>query len=246
MSHLKAVGTLIPAILLVSSAPAWGNLGMLTGEQSGDQFGRAVAAAGDVNGDGFADFLVGAPGGRGAGGVVGTVSLFLGAADSVFEPAAVVLEGETAGDEFGYAVASAGDVDNDGYDDFVIGAPGNDGSAFQAGRVYLFAGGASGVSFVDSWDGDLSGARFGLSVAGGFDFDNDGYDDFAAGAPESNQGATRAGLVKIYLGGSNMSITQPTAYRLIGDQANWALGWSLDAAAEWVQPPGSLRAESCA
>ena len=220
------------ATLLLLSATAWANLGMLTGEQSGDQFGKAVAAAGDVNGDGLADFLVGAPGGRGAGGVTGTVSLYLGAADSVFEPPALVLEGETAGDEFGYAVATAGDVDNDGYDDFVIGAPGNDGSAFQAGRVYLFAGGASGISFVDSWDGDLSGARFGASVAGGFDFDNDGYDDFAAGAPESNQGATRAGLVKIYLGGSNRNITQPTTYRLIGDQANWALGWSLDAAGD--------------
>ena len=232
MSHLKAVGTLALAILLVSSDAAWGSLGTLTGELSGDQFGRAVAAAGDVNGDGFADFLVGSPGGRGNAGVTGTVSLFLGAADSVFEPAAVVLEGETGGDEFGYAVAAAGDVDNDGYDDFVIGAPGNDGSAFQAGRVYLYAGGASGISLVDSWDGDLASARFGAALAGGFDFDNDGYDDFAAGAPESNQGATRAGLVKIYLGGSNMTVTQPTAYRLIGDQANWALGWSLDAAGD--------------
>ena len=232
MSHMKTVGALLLATLLLSPALAWGNLGMLTGIQSGDQFGRAVAAAGDVNGDGIADFLVGAPGGHGAAGVTGTVSLYLGAPDSVFEPPALVFEGETAGDEFGYAVAGAGDVDGDGYDDFVVGAPGNDGAAFQAGRVYLFAGGASGVSFVNSWDGDIAGARFGLAVAGGFDFDHDGYDDFAAGAPESNQGATRAGLVKIFLGGSNMTVTQPTAYRFAGDQANWALGWSLDAAGD--------------
>ncbi|HET9235071.1 MAG TPA: integrin alpha, partial [Candidatus Eisenbacteria bacterium] len=119
MSHMRVLMPVL-ATWLIPSGAAWGNLGMLTGEQSGDQFGRAVAAAGDVNGDGLADFLVGAPGGRGAGGVVGTVSLFLGAADSVFEPPALVFEGETAGDEFGYAVAGAGDVDNDGYDDFVV------------------------------------------------------------------------------------------------------------------------------
>jgi hypothetical protein len=125
-------------------------------------------------------------------------------------------------------------VNGDGYDDFLVGAPRNDGSGFDAGRIYLFKGGPT-ISAIParSWDGDLAGALYGASLAGGFDFNHDGFSDFAAGAPESNLSSTRAGQVKIYLGASNLnSIVQPTAFRFTGDQANWALGWSMDAAGD--------------
>jgi FG-GAP repeat protein len=206
----------------------------LNGTHSGDRFGGALSGAGDVNGDGYQDFLVGAPGARGAAGITGTVSLFLGLADSITDVPDLVLEGETGGDEFGFAVARAGDVNGDGYDDFVVGAPSNDGSGLDAGRVYLFLGGGTvSPSPVRSWDGDLASSRFGAALAGGFDFNRDGFSDFAAGAPGSNLGANRAGQVKIYLGASSSAaIQQPPAFRFAGDQANWALGWSLHAAGD--------------
>ncbi|HYV50832.1 MAG TPA: integrin alpha, partial [Dongiaceae bacterium] len=222
------------SVLLGWAATAIAGPGMLTGVESGDSFGAAVTGAGDVNGDGIADFLVGAPGARGASGITGTVSLFLGNTDSVFTTPDLVFEGEVAGDAFGFAVAAAGDVDGDGYDDFLVGAPREDAAGFDTGRVYLFRGGAT-VSVIPSrfWDGDLAGSLFGASLAGRFDFNHDGFTDFAAGAPESNQNGTRAGQVKIYLGASNVNaIVQPTAFRFTGDQANWALGWSMDAAGD--------------
>jgi FG-GAP repeat protein/flagellar hook capping protein FlgD len=236
MSCLKVIqrGSLGLVLLLGWAASAFAGPRMLTGVESGDAFGSAVTGAGDVNGDGIADFLVGAPGARGTAGITGTVSVYFGNVDSVFDAPDLVLEGEVAGDAFGFAVATAGDVNGDGYDDFLVGAPRADATALDAGRIYLFAGGpvlsASPARF---WDGDLAGAHYGASVAGGFDFNRDGFMDFAAGAPESNQSATRAGQVKIYLGASNMgAVSQPTAFRFTGDQANWALGWSIDAAGD--------------
>ena len=235
MSCLKLTRTVSIVIALLGwAASAFAGPGMLTGLEAGDSFGAAVTGAGDVNGDGIPDFLVGAPGARGTAGITGTVSLYLGNTDSVFTTPDLVLEGEVAGDAFGFAVASAGDVDGDGYDDFLVGAPRADAVGFDTGRAYLFKGGAT-VPAVPArfWDGDLAGAHFGASLAGRFDFDHDGFMDFAVGAPESNQNATRSGQVKIYLGASNVNaIVQPTAFRFTGDQANWALGWSMDAAGD--------------
>src|SRR5262245_26267963 len=232
MSHLNVWLSLTLSLGWTASALA--GPGMLPWGGPGDSFGAGVPGAGEANGDGIRDFRVGATGARGAAGITGTVSLFLGTPVSVFATADLVIEGEVGGDAFGFAVSAAGDVDADGYDDFLVGAPRADATAFDAGRVYLFRGGTT-VSAVPArfWDGDLAGARFGASVAGGFDFNHDGYMDFATGAPESNQDATRAGQVKIYLGASSVNgITQPTAFRFTGDQANWALGWSMHAAGD--------------
>src|SRR5262245_14405628 len=136
MSHLNVWLSLTLSLGWTASALA--GPGMLTGVEAGDSFGAAVTGVGDVNGDGIPDFLVGAPGARGAAGITGTVSLFLGNPDSVFTTPDLVIEGEVGGDAFGFAVSAAGDVDGDGYDDFLVGAPRADATAFDAGRVYLF------------------------------------------------------------------------------------------------------------
>jgi hypothetical protein len=99
----------------VAAAPAR----LLEGAAAGDLFGYSVASAGDVNGDGFADLVVGAytasPGGRMQ---VGTASVFHGSATGVAAAPARLLEGTAAGDSFGRSVASAGDVNSDGCIDF--------------------------------------------------------------------------------------------------------------------------------
>src|SRR5262249_50079446 len=86
----------------------------LLGPQSQDFFGFSVAPAGDVNGDGYSDILVGAPHYAVAGSQVGRVYLFLGSATGPKQPAARVYTGEQADDAFGISVAAAGDVNGDG------------------------------------------------------------------------------------------------------------------------------------
>jgi len=113
-----------------------------TGEVPGDQFGYAVSGAGDVNGDGIADLIVGAlnadPGGR-AG--AGSVYVYSGADFSVL----FRLNGERNHDEFGISVAGAGDVNGDGFDDLIFGAMRNDpGGRIDAGAAYVRSGGMNG------------------------------------------------------------------------------------------------------
>ncbi|MDP3277758.1 MAG: FG-GAP-like repeat-containing protein [Deltaproteobacteria bacterium] len=96
----------------ITSTPAI----VLQGVAAFDSFGFSVASAGDVNGDGFADLVVGAylasPGGRGP---AGTASVFAGSATGITSPPATVLQGPAVGDGFGRSVASAGDVNSDGF-----------------------------------------------------------------------------------------------------------------------------------
>ena len=112
----------------------------LLGAAAGDNLGRSVAGAGDVNGDGYADVIVGAPTTRG-GADAGAAYVYFGGpgADDVAD---LTLLGAAAGDYFGCAVAGAGDVNGDGYGDVIVGAYGNDAGGAAAGRAYVYFGGA--------------------------------------------------------------------------------------------------------
>ena len=198
----------------------------LQGELSGDLFGFSVDRAGDINNDGFDDYIVGSPGAVTLGGATGSVGIFFGREGVLPAQADVVIPGEVSGDEFGFAVAGIGDVNLDGFDDFMVGAPGHDSASLDAGRVYVFLGSdaLSGVA-VETRDGDCPTGRFGESVAGRFDFNGDGRPDFAAGAPEHNCTGAAAGQVRIYV--SKPAGQSEERYIFHGDQANWALGRSV-------------------
>lgn len=138
-------------------------------------FGAAAAGAGDLDGDGLGDVAVGAPG---DGADRGRVFVYYGDRDAVVTAGPVLLgaAAESAGDQFGAAVASAGDVDGDGFADLLVGAPRG------AGRVYLFRGGPDGVAAEPAWAWDGDGGddtELGRVVAGGGDLDGDGYGDVA-------------------------------------------------------------------
>jgi hypothetical protein len=161
----------------------------------GASFGESVASAGDVNGDGFVDLIVGAKRDPNKNGVeVGAAYLYFGSASGfgASPGASVKLQGQ--GGYFGASVASAGDVNGDGYADVVVGAP-NDASA------YVFLGGPNLASSLSIGNGQTitgaAGSSFGFSVAGIGDVNGDGLGDVVVGAPETASGQ---GAALIYLG----------------------------------------------
>jgi hypothetical protein len=129
------------------------------GEATDDESGYAVAGAGDVNGDGFDDILIGAQWNDEGTSDAGQTYLLFGKAtgwamDTSLSKANASFLGEHAGDYSGGKVAGAGDVNGDGYDDFLIGAVGNDEKDSGTGQTYLILGKASGWAM----DTDLSKA----------------------------------------------------------------------------------------
>ncbi|MBX3251835.1 MAG: FG-GAP repeat protein [Myxococcales bacterium] len=177
----------------------------------------------DVNGDGFADLVVGAPGARGAG----TASIFLGSATGLTAVApALILEGVAEGDWFGESVASAGDVNGDGFADLVVGAAQANGSS---GTVSLFLGSATGLSPAPALvlHGSGAGDRFGESVTSVGDVNGDGFADVVIGSPESDvNGRTDAGTASVFLGSAS-GLTATPARVLAGDTAGDRFGWSV-------------------
>jgi Ca2+-binding RTX toxin-like protein len=163
----------------------------IRGVASADSVGGAVAGAGDVNGDGIADVVVGRRpiGGRGSW---GTAYVVFGRATL----GAVALDGLQAGgfviDGAGWSVAGAGDVNGDGRADVIVGNPAADARGrTDSGSAYVVFGRAAthGVDLAALGeggfriDGDAAGAGAGWSVAGAGDVNSDGLGDVVVGAP---------------------------------------------------------------
>ncbi len=145
----------------------------------GGQFGAAVAGIGDTNGDALPDFAVGSPGYEGAR---GRVYVYQGDRSLRVTEAAVVVPGAGGMEsDFGGVLGAAGDVDGDGDDELLVGAPRR---TSYTGAAYVFLGSTTGVGDMaaQSFDGMAMGSYFGGGLAGARDVDRDGYADvgFAA------------------------------------------------------------------
>ena len=176
------------------------NVITLTDNENASSFGYAVGTAGDVNGDGYADVIIGAHYYQSS---TGRAYVYHGGPDAPVNSPALTVTGEiTAG--VGRSVATAGDVNGDGYADVVIGAP-NYLSA--TGQAHLYLGSADGLSSIPAFTatGAAPDSFFGFPVQTAGDVNGDGYDDVIVGA--SGWPPTQ-GHAYLYLGSINgLSIT---------------------------------------
>jgi len=184
------------------SSPAWNAEGTasLGYPYPGSAFGDVVAGAGDVNGDGFADFVVGEPSFDSQYSRAGSAFLYLG---SAFGPSLTWSRIGASSEKLGGSVSGAGDVNGDGYDDFLIGSLG-----FGTGqRVYVFFGSPFGPTGPQVLAGQsFARSRYQFAAAG--DVNGDGFGDVVAavvfpGAPQQNK-------VVVYLGSASGLPPQPS------------------------------------
>ena len=185
-------------------------------EFAAGEYGSAVSDAGDVNGDGHADVIVGSPWHDSSGIDSGSAFVYSGADGSVL----FRLDGDSAGDEFGTSVSGAGDANGDGVPDFLVGAPFDDVGASNTGSAWVFSG-ADG-SLLHFIAGSAFFGRLGTSVDFAGDLDGDGRSEVLVGAPHEDGGSGISGVARVYSGadGSLVCTLNGTPGDLLGQSVS--------------------------
>jgi hypothetical protein len=176
-------------------------------------FGTVLASAGDVNGDGYADIIVGA---NGTNHGQGSAYIFEGGPTGLGStPAATLLSPDSGQADFGFSVATSGDVNGDGFGDVIVGAPGFTAGPSYTNHAFVYLGGPEGLSTTPqamltnaAGPPGPAGGEFGWSVDCANDVNGDGYADVVVGAPRV-QGIAGSGYV--YLGGPTGILTSVSA-----------------------------------
>lgn len=167
-----------------------------------DGYGNVGTTAGDVNGDGYSDILVGAPGDDTENQIEGKAYLYFGSDSGPSPQPDWVVQDGTTRTRFGSSLASAGDYNNDGYDDILVGDDIYYVSQSIAGAVFLYLGGASGPSTspYTSYTNGVNNSAFGSAVGSAGHFNDDMYDDFLVGAPMWTSAPYSGGRALMFFG----------------------------------------------
>jgi hypothetical protein len=192
-----------------------------TGDTAQDAFGKAVAGAGDVNGDGRADVIVGAALDDNTGINSGSAKVFSGADGSLI----YVFNGALARHNLGVAVAGVGDVNHDGRADVAVGANPELTLAQSHGYVKVFSGMDGSVLFTVT--GAVKTSRLGFTIASAGDVNGDGTPDLVVGDPRDATHGTSAGAVRVYSGVNGAQL-----FVFVGDALNDQLGIAVGAAGD--------------
>ncbi len=205
----------------LSSIPNWSK----DGATANDRFGCSVAAAGDVNGDGYGDVIVGAYGGAGPAPYSGMTYVFYGSSSGLGATAGWSAAGEAANQYFGWSVSSAGDVNGDGYADVAVGSFNAIGGS---GKAWAFYGSKDGLSASPNWTAMGGNDNFGYQVASAGDVNADGYDDVVIGAPWYN---AQMGRARVYFG-SATGLGATAGWTQNGEAAPGRFGHSVASAGD--------------
>ena len=213
----------------LSTSPNW----TAEGNQSEAYFGYAVATAGDVNGDGYSDVIVGAQAYDNGATDEGQAFVYYGSPVGLSSTPAWTADGDQADAALGYAVGTAGDVNGDGYSDVIVSAVYYDNGATNEGRAYVYHGGASGLSPTPAWmaEGNQTSAWFGCAVATASDVNGDGYSDVVVGAHGYDNGALNEGRAYVYHGAA-AGLSPTPDWMAEGNQEGANFGWSVGTAGD--------------
>jgi hypothetical protein len=203
------------------------------GDQSGDEVGYSVAAAGDVNGDGYEDVIVGAPHDTDTLYKEGVAYLFYGSPAGLSAVPQWTVGSGQKGALFGASVGTAGDVNDDGYDDVIVGAYGYKNAETQAGATFVFHGSDTGLKTTPDWTfvSGQGAADLGYSVGTAGDVNGDGYGDVVVGARWYDNGQENEGVVLAFYGSDTGLSTEPD-WMAESNQISAGLGSSVSTAGD--------------
>jgi Secretion system C-terminal sorting domain/FG-GAP repeat/FG-GAP-like repeat len=190
-------------------------------------FGRDVSSAGDVNGDGYSDVIVGDPSNSNGESFEGGAFVFHGSAAGIITTIAATVESNQTNAQMGFGVASAGDVNGDGFSDVIAGAPGYGNVQFAEGAAYIYHGSVTGISTTPSviLESNQSNADMARRVSSAGDVNGDGFSDVIIGASLYDNGQTDEGVAFVYHG-SATGINPTPAITLENNQTNSLFGRS--------------------
>lgn len=197
------------------------------------EFGVCVSGAGDVDNDGYDDLIIGAHYYENGQIEEGAAFVYYGSSGGINTTAGDTIESNQDYAYMGFSVASAGDVNGDGYDDVIIGAEEYDNGQSNEGRAFLYHGSVTGLSSTANWTSEPNqdSASYGICVSSAGDVNGDGYDDVIVGADLYDNGELDEGAVFVHYG-SSLGLSTTANWTMESNQDDCELGWPATSAGD--------------